>query len=310
MLSTQPFDFNMYVPVILKVLEIDFNLQRLHAKLVPKIKGGEEAFWRNYYLRILYLRACVGIDTIESDSQLLTLEGSELAACEERVRVTKLIAKIPTSDVLFIDKVQVQQIPTSTNTSTNTNLKPYTSTNTGPSDNTDVGVGASNNKDLLAPDTNAPPMEGELDVSTNTSTKEVPVLYAANRSDKELEDEIEAELNETDMTNADGSDKSLSVASAGASTKESLPVEDLDLDLELDDLELELELELEGLDGAYDELDELEDMILDEIEDTSEQHSPADADADSSGNDKPRSLESSGVLVDGDGTSISSGSLV
>ncbi len=44
----------------MKLLEIDSNLARIHAKLSPKMN--EEDFWFNYYCRIVYLRACSGID--------------------------------------------------------------------------------------------------------------------------------------------------------------------------------------------------------------------------------------------------------
>lgn len=54
------FDMTKSVPVILKILEIDKNLARMHAKLSPKMD--EEVFWKNYFLRVKYLRAAIGID--------------------------------------------------------------------------------------------------------------------------------------------------------------------------------------------------------------------------------------------------------
>lgn len=56
--STVHFDMTKSVPVILKLLEIDKNLARMHAKLSPKMD--EEVFWKNYFLRVKYLRAAIG----------------------------------------------------------------------------------------------------------------------------------------------------------------------------------------------------------------------------------------------------------
>jgi hypothetical protein len=54
------FNFQEFVPVVLKLLQIDTNLARVHAKLSPKMN--EETFWFNYYCRVMYLRALSGID--------------------------------------------------------------------------------------------------------------------------------------------------------------------------------------------------------------------------------------------------------
>jgi hypothetical protein len=54
------FVFNDYVPIIMRLLEIDTNLAAKHAKISPLMN--EELFWRNYYLRVQYLRAVVGMD--------------------------------------------------------------------------------------------------------------------------------------------------------------------------------------------------------------------------------------------------------
>lgn len=312
LLNSQPFDFNAYVPVILKVLEVDYNLQRLHAKLVPKIKGGEEIFWRNYYLRILYIRACVGIDTAENDSQLLTLEGSELAACEERVRVTKLISKIPSSDVLFMDKVPPPMATANNNDLVKVKLG---SDSVEATKRMPVVTGESLNKDCVLP--------GETVAVVGPYTSD-----SHSRSDRQLADEIEAELNECSVNaphtmaeakpgvlhNSEQNQNSLVHNEELSSTRKDVVLGVPGLacadDLELD--ELELELELEGLSGEYelDDLDELEDMILDEMEDEElgVKQSAASNTADFTDADKTHSLESSGVLVDG--ASISSGSLV
>ena len=54
------FDFQTFVPVALKLMQLDPNLARMHARLMPRME--EETFWRNYYYRIQYLRARVGLD--------------------------------------------------------------------------------------------------------------------------------------------------------------------------------------------------------------------------------------------------------
>lgn len=60
--AKEEWNFGDFVPVALRLLEIDTNLSRCHAKVSPKIKGGEEEFWFRYYSRVLYLRAASGID--------------------------------------------------------------------------------------------------------------------------------------------------------------------------------------------------------------------------------------------------------
>lgn len=62
-----PFDFQEFVPVALRLLQIDANLARMHAKLSPKMN--EEIFWRNFYVRVIYLRAIIGMDGPEAQSR-------------------------------------------------------------------------------------------------------------------------------------------------------------------------------------------------------------------------------------------------
>jgi hypothetical protein len=57
------FNFTQFIPVIMKLKDIDANLARMHAKL--SLKMNEETFWRNYHFRIMYLRASVGMDPAE-----------------------------------------------------------------------------------------------------------------------------------------------------------------------------------------------------------------------------------------------------
>jgi hypothetical protein len=54
------FNFNDFIPVAMKLIKIDLNLARIHAKLSSKIN--EEIFWFNYYCRVKYLREIVGME--------------------------------------------------------------------------------------------------------------------------------------------------------------------------------------------------------------------------------------------------------
>lgn len=46
--------------MIVRLLQLDSNLARMHAKLSPHMD--EVVFWRNYFMRVAYLRAACGID--------------------------------------------------------------------------------------------------------------------------------------------------------------------------------------------------------------------------------------------------------
>eukprot|EP01032_Pedospumella_encystans_P019281 gene19281-21923_t len=54
------FVFSDFIATALHLLKIDANLAHVHSKVSPKMD--EELFWRNYYSRVIYLRAKCGID--------------------------------------------------------------------------------------------------------------------------------------------------------------------------------------------------------------------------------------------------------
>lgn len=54
------FVFADFVATAMRLLQIDANLAHVHSKVSPKMD--EELFWRNYYCRVIYLRAMCGID--------------------------------------------------------------------------------------------------------------------------------------------------------------------------------------------------------------------------------------------------------
>lgn len=70
-LSLFNFDFQNHVNQILKLLSIDQNLARVHSKFSPKMD--EVIFWRNYFIRVYYLRAKVGIDGVEAQEAVSNL---------------------------------------------------------------------------------------------------------------------------------------------------------------------------------------------------------------------------------------------
>jgi len=63
-----PFDFEACIPVIMRILELDSNLAAIHAKLSPKMD--EIEFWKNYFLRVKYLRAHIGMDGKEAQNSI------------------------------------------------------------------------------------------------------------------------------------------------------------------------------------------------------------------------------------------------
>lgn len=54
------FVFSDFIATALRLLKLDANLAHVHSKVSPKMD--EEMFWRNYYGRVIYLRAACGID--------------------------------------------------------------------------------------------------------------------------------------------------------------------------------------------------------------------------------------------------------
>ena len=83
------FDFNDFVPIAMKLLQLDANLAFVHAKLSPKMD--EEIFWKHYYIRIMYIRASVGIDGTDAKESPF---GSQK---EEDVAIYQPTIKMPLS---------------------------------------------------------------------------------------------------------------------------------------------------------------------------------------------------------------------
>lgn len=53
------FDFQMYIPVVLRLLEIDANLKSMQAHFASRMK--EEVFWHNYFMHTRVVRQRVGL---------------------------------------------------------------------------------------------------------------------------------------------------------------------------------------------------------------------------------------------------------
>lgn len=60
-LSSIQFDFEQFIAIAVRLLKLDSNLARMHAKLSPRMK--EELFWELYYFRIVFLRVKIGMET-------------------------------------------------------------------------------------------------------------------------------------------------------------------------------------------------------------------------------------------------------
>jgi len=71
--SEQSFSFDEFIPIATKLLRLDTNLARIHARLSPKMD--EQLFWQHYHYRIMYIRASVGLDGQEGQQSAL---GSQL----------------------------------------------------------------------------------------------------------------------------------------------------------------------------------------------------------------------------------------
>jgi hypothetical protein len=54
------FVFSDFIATAMRLLQLDANLAHVHSKVSPKMD--EELFWRNYYCRVIFLRAVCGID--------------------------------------------------------------------------------------------------------------------------------------------------------------------------------------------------------------------------------------------------------
>lgn len=74
--SSVYFDFSDFISTAFRLLKIDANLAYIHSKVSPKMD--EQAFWCNYYCRIVYLRAKSGIDGMEAKMESAQFVESDL----------------------------------------------------------------------------------------------------------------------------------------------------------------------------------------------------------------------------------------
>lgn len=75
LLSIIEFDFEQFISVALRLLKLDSNLARMHAKLSPRMK--EELFWQLYHFRIIFLRVKIGFEANDHDHVLHRYLGRE-----------------------------------------------------------------------------------------------------------------------------------------------------------------------------------------------------------------------------------------
>ncbi len=181
------FCFSEFIPVAMKLLEIDSNLARIHAKLSPKMN--EEDFWFNYYCRIVYLRACSGID------------GADVQNSMRKWKETDIIILAPTTGQI----VHVHQNLSTPSTPPASNSAPDTSFDTvninSPSKLSSISAvsptinyekkGRSVGSDLL----------DDLDLELDESFKDLDLLDELDDiddfekiGDNELNDELEAQI--------------------------------------------------------------------------------------------------------------------
>ena len=192
--SNIDFKFDLYVLVFMKVLEIDFNLSRMHAKLIPKMKN-EELFWFNYYIRIVYLRCVIGIDILDEEKQLneLLLQQTEVNAdiltrkdkLTSIIQLKKAIRTLNKEDILFIDPIPINNnstITINTTITANTTTSPITNTTTTNTTNTNTTT--TNNNILPAVTTNVVPNDKSLLTSQSLKNMRKQLL------DKELDEEV------------------------------------------------------------------------------------------------------------------------
>ena len=71
-LSSIQFDFEQFIAIAVRLLKLDSNLARMHAKLSPRMK--EEVFWELYYFRIVFLRVKIGMESNEVIEKYLSRE--------------------------------------------------------------------------------------------------------------------------------------------------------------------------------------------------------------------------------------------
>ena len=169
------FDFNSFVPTAMRVLELDGNLSRVHAKLMPHMD--EEVFWRNYYKRITYLRLKSGIDTpTEEQSKAFKFTSDEEAS----------IIYHPES----ITAAEVVQLKVNRRETTQSPLKPQDST---------AAVASSSSSGALSTNYGSIESAVEVDIVEQARIKaQEDERKRKETEDAVLADEVNAELDDLD----------------------------------------------------------------------------------------------------------------
>ena len=103
LISNIEFDFDRFLPVIFRLLKLDANLAATHAKLSPKMD--ETLFWRNYYQRLMYLRAKIGMDGEELKNTIGSIPHETIIKRFNKVKVQKdYEKKLPVTTISFSPK--------------------------------------------------------------------------------------------------------------------------------------------------------------------------------------------------------------
>lgn len=104
-----PFVLEEFAPIIMRMLEIDPDLPRIHAKLSPKMD--EELFWRNYYIRIKYLRGIFGIDGVSAQSHFRKIIEDDIifkADIDGPSSLTPLPSSKSASEIPSLDQTDIE----------------------------------------------------------------------------------------------------------------------------------------------------------------------------------------------------------
>lgn len=138
--DSSEFVFEDFVPVALRLLALDNNLARVHAKLTPHMH--EEEFWKNYSFRITYLRLLVGIVPVsERDRARFTFSKEEVG------RVVFQADAISTSTEELIAKGKVDRAKSVAKENSSSSLSEITKSPTNKSKNKPVIPAVSTEKD-------------------------------------------------------------------------------------------------------------------------------------------------------------------
>lgn len=270
------FNLSSFVPVAMRMLSIDSNLAKIHAKLVPVMN--EEQFWRNYHFRIVFLRTFVGV---ESEEIFLDVEERDVIfpADPELVASAKKLSKPvnptpskPTNDAQAPDTPNVLDFASFLlSTPSALGIPSAPTTTTAAISNSEQGTNAvAQSPKAVEPIAARTPMTplspmtalsppSPPSISTNTPSAAV---QERRKSVQELKQEEEEIKKKAEAEKRERAERALAAAvEAELNTDDNINLDDMDLD-DLGDLD---DLNLDDLDLDGEEFDDLGDLDLDDV---------------------------------------------